>query len=60
MKSTVRNVLLISSLTVVATWVWTYTASLDHNLPDSIAARLNVLFHAKTSTTYDLGMVFLF
>ena len=40
--------------------VWTYTATVDHNLTESIAARLDVLFHSKVSTTYDLGVVFLF
>jgi hypothetical protein len=37
-----------------------YTASVAQNITDGIAAKVNVSFHEKNSTVYDLGVVFFF
>jgi len=38
----------------------TYTAGLDQHFSDHMGAVVNVTFHEKNSTVYNVGMVFLF
>lgn len=39
---------------------WVYLAKVDQNIADGIAAQVDVAFHAKNSTVYDVGLVFFF